>query len=352
MVIVSLYGYLSNGGCACGCGYGQDGCIYAPLTTTTLTNTSDGGANWTMFTTTAWQSALVVGTGDDIYASAISCADMDGDGVNDADIYTELGLDPDDRCSPFLPKKGSFRDSCLAISSANAEAPCSSTDGLTFIGDGTDFGNDICPISESGGPHSYCTYQPPSVRLWFIFFMCAVPAITGLMAAWAAMRFPLSRASHKRVEAGIAAHKENASSTDPLTGVDVPVPVTDLATKEATAAYDHYSDAELTAAAALAHHTACAMSSQDTPDDGAAAAAAGAEVAATLLKGKVMKWLAGEVVTVIVLVVLVGAAAANDTTPNQGYLSVTVNICSLVASLVSTMALLSLPSHEHTSLCG
>ena len=29
MVIVSLYGYLSNGGCACGCGYGQDGCIYA-----------------------------------------------------------------------------------------------------------------------------------------------------------------------------------------------------------------------------------------------------------------------------------------------------------------------------------
>jgi hypothetical protein len=29
--LVGLAGYLNNGGCACGCGYGEGGCIYAQL---------------------------------------------------------------------------------------------------------------------------------------------------------------------------------------------------------------------------------------------------------------------------------------------------------------------------------
>ena len=56
--------------------------------------------------------------------------------------------------------------------------------------------------------------------------------------------------SHKEVEVGIEAHRKGSSATDPLTGLEVPVPEGDASKKAAAGAYDHYSDAELTAAAA------------------------------------------------------------------------------------------------------
>ena len=143
---------------------------------------------------------------------------------------------------------------------------------------------------------AYCTYQPSSVRIGFIVFQCLLPGICGLLAAWGAFSFPLLRSSHAEVVAGIAAHKDgNSNVQDPLTKVRVPVPNFDPTWKAAQAAYDHYSDSELQAAARA--------------QDKAGALA--------LLKGSVTKSLGLEAGTLIFMLVLVLVAAAEDTSEDM-----------------------------------
>ena len=161
----------------------------------------------------------------------------------------------------------------------------------------------------------YCTYQQPAVRLWFICFMCFFPGLCGMLAAWAINGFPLLRASHKEVVAGIAAHKEGKEATDPLTNMNVPVVEVDPGKKAAAAAYDHYSDAELTAAAAMSD----------------AAGAVG------VLKSMVTKRIGVTVFVLTLLLALTFGVAGSDTTPDQLYLSITITLCSLSSSLLLFM---------------
>jgi hypothetical protein len=176
--IVGLAGYLANGGCSCGCGYGEEGCIYAPLTTG-IGNTSN----------TEWQSALVLFDGDLGYSTANSCGDDDA--------YSRLGLSEDARCTMFAPRGGSLSDSCEALSASNA--PCTQS-GLKFSGDNTGFGSDYCAHGDDGtGPESYCTYQPATVRTLFIILQCLFPGLVALLAAWPVKNYPMLRLHHHQL---------------------------------------------------------------------------------------------------------------------------------------------------------
>ncbi len=121
------------------------------------------------------------------------------------------------------------------------------------------------------------------------------------------------RSSHAEVVAGIAAHKKGDDDVqDPLTKFQVPVPNVDPAWKAAQAAYDHYSDSELQAAA-------CTPGKAD---------------ALALLKGKVTKSIGLEVGIFILVLVLVLVTAIQDTTEDLLWLSGAVAFASLVSALV------------------
>ena len=78
--------------------------------------------------------------------------------------------------------------------------------------------------------------------------------------------YPLEREQHGKVTEGIAAHNEGRSATDPLTGVEVPAPAgADRETKDRLAAYDHYGDDELRAAAAMSSAESAAAVSRNHP---------------------------------------------------------------------------------------
>lgn len=176
---------------------------------------------------------------------------------------------------------------------------------------------------------AYCTYQPPAVRIGFIVFQCLLPGVCGLLAAWGAFRFPLLRTSHAEVVAGIAAHKEgNDDVQDPLTKVQVPVPNFDPAWKATQAAYDHYSDSELQAAAAA-------------PDKADALAR---------LNGRVTKSIGLEVGVLILMLVLVLVAAIQDTTEDLLWLSGAVAFASLVSALVVFFMAFDVIRWQHVSI--
>ena len=284
LTIVGLAGYLGNGGCGCGCGQGDiagseygdlagGSCIYAPLPV----NASDPGS------ALEWQSALIVAEDKDVYAQAYA---------PDADIRTRLNLGDTDGLIPFPsynfsgPQRGSFLGSCQAI--AAADAPCSLSGADAFTGDDSDFGSSMCAYTEqSTGPEAFCTYQPTAVYYWFKFFLGAFPGMCALLAAYptyckrhhfpqgvsksrlftvdsCAADYPLEREQHGKVTEGIAAHNEGRSATDPLTGVEVPAPAgADRETKDRLAAYDHYSDDELRAAAAMSSAESAAAVSRN-----------------------------------------------------------------------------------------
>lgn len=160
---------------------------------------------------------------------------------------------------------------------------------------------------------AYCTYQPPSVRVAFIMFQCLLPGVCGLLAAWGAYTFPLVRSAHAELVAGISAHKNGDDDVqDPITKVQIPVPSSDPERKAAQAAYDHYSDSELQAAASMPNKTD----------------------ALSLLKGSITKGLGLEIGILVSMLLLVLVAAAKDTSKDMLWLSAAVAFASLVSALV------------------
>jgi hypothetical protein len=153
-------------------------------------------------------------------------------------------------CTPFVPVLGGGAgvEHCAAVSWAGG-APCVQLSDGTF---GTSDAENTLAQSLCSMPPDFCTFQPPLVKGLFIFFLSAFPGLCALLALWPLCRYPLGRAEHAELSRGIAAHKRGDAACDPLTGVLVPAPSSEVGEAAQLASYDHYSDAELRAAAAAA----------------------------------------------------------------------------------------------------
>ena len=87
--------------------------------------------------------------------------------------------------------------------------------------------------------------QTQTVKDWIRGIFGLAPAITSVLAFILALRFPITRAIHKRIWEGIRAHARGRDAIDPLTGQRLPPP-TDRGLPEQTGWFlDHFSPKEL-----------------------------------------------------------------------------------------------------------
>ena len=332
--------------------------MYAPLTT--LVNVGLP----TAVNVTAWQSATVLYPADTGYAAGISCGD--------SDAYTRLKLAPmsDEyegvRCARFDPTAGSLGSSCQAFAST-----CTiNSDGLTFAAaDDSGFGTNCAPPSfrslcALAAAHCHrCLCPPPQTARTEITEPARSPTAPtsprssdGSSSSSSAASPDCSRCSRPgrpistRSSAKPTPRSPRASPptsaaslpstlspvhdlpgpqwaaplsfdlpsssrfargglTKVLTGIEVADPRTsDPEVAAKMAAYDHYSDGELIAAAAAG------------------------DAAGAVLRGKVVTRLALEALTVVVL--LGGVFGTAFSTDNMDVLSAAVTFCSLIGSLV------------------
>ena len=138
--------------------------------------------------------------------------------------------------------------------------------------------------------------------------------------------YPLEREQHGKVTEGIAAHNEGRSATDPLTGVEVPAPAgADRETKDRLAAYDHYSDDELRAAAAMSSAESAAAVSRN-PLSISFVAFQHCDRCGQSLKGTVTKQIGSLVALFIVGMILVLVVATSGGSADEATLESEVEI--------------------------